>query len=89
MSISQVAEKAGVSSMTVSRVLTGTGSVSDKTRKRILTTMANLGYVPSGLRLIEPFQPELSASFSGNKQLLWRHTLQSKLNFCEWMQIFK
>ena len=47
VSISQVAEKAGVSDMTVSRVLTGTGSVSDKTRKRILTTMANLGYVPS------------------------------------------
>lgn len=47
VSISQVAVKAGVSSMTVSRVLTGTGSVSDKTRTRVLKVMTNLGYVPS------------------------------------------
>jgi len=47
VSISQVAVKAGVSNMTVSRVLTGNGSVSDKTRKRILKTIASLGYVPS------------------------------------------
>ena len=46
-SISQVAVKAGVSTMTVSRVLTGNGSVSDKTRKRVLGVMTNLGYIPS------------------------------------------
>jgi LacI family transcriptional regulator len=47
VSISQVAVKAGVSTMTVSRVLTGKGSVSDKTRKRVLKVMTDLGYVPS------------------------------------------
>jgi LacI family transcriptional regulator len=47
ISISQVAAKAGVSSMTVSRVLTGNGSVSDKTRNRVLKIMTNLNYVPS------------------------------------------
>ncbi|OHB58860.1 MAG: hypothetical protein A2Y12_00385 [Planctomycetes bacterium GWF2_42_9] len=33
--------------MTVSRVLTGNGSVSEKTRKHVLKTIAALGYVPS------------------------------------------
>jgi len=47
VSISQVALKAKVSNMTVSRVLTGNGSVSEKTRKRVLKVMASLGYVPS------------------------------------------
>ncbi len=47
VSISQVAVKAKVSDMTVSRVLTGSGSVSKKTRQRVLKTMASLGYVPS------------------------------------------
>ena len=47
ISISQVAARAGVSTMTVSRVLTGNGSVSDKTRKRVLKVMTDLGYVPS------------------------------------------
>jgi LacI family transcriptional regulator len=47
VSISQVALKARVSTMTVSRVLTGNGSVSDKTRKRVLKIITDLGYVPS------------------------------------------
>ena len=47
MTIQDVAQKAGVSSMTVSRVICGEGSVSPATRKRVLSVMQELGYVPS------------------------------------------
>ena len=46
-SIAQVAERAGVSVMTVSRVLRGAGAVSVKTRARVLKAVEQLGYVPS------------------------------------------
>lgn len=47
ISISEVAEKAGVSSMTVSRVIRGGESVREETRRRVEDTMIQLGYVPS------------------------------------------
>jgi DNA-binding LacI/PurR family transcriptional regulator len=47
ISIIDVAEKADVSRMTVTRVLRGEETVSDKTRVRVLRVMQELGYVPS------------------------------------------
>lgn len=43
-----VAERAGVSTATVSRVLRGTANVVDATRDRVLTAATELRYLPSG-----------------------------------------
>lgn len=45
--IADVATAAGVSSMTVSKVLRGTGRISDETRARVLQMSEQLGYVPN------------------------------------------
>lgn len=47
--IEAVAQTAGVSTMTVSRVLRGTGKVADKTRKKVEAAMSELGYVHNRL----------------------------------------
>ncbi len=47
MNIAEVARAAGVSNATVSRALSGRGSVSPKTRERVLQAAAELGYVVS------------------------------------------
>src|SRR3989339_1516404 len=47
MSINEVAKKAAVSRMTVSRVMRGSPSVSVETSKRVLRVMKEVGYVPS------------------------------------------
>lgn len=47
MNIAEVARVAGVSSATASRALSGRGSVSPKTRERVLETASELGYVVS------------------------------------------
>ncbi len=44
----EVAERANVSTATVSRVLAGSGRVLPPTRERVLAAVAELGYVPSG-----------------------------------------
>ncbi|HMP40319.1 MAG TPA: LacI family DNA-binding transcriptional regulator, partial [Roseiflexaceae bacterium] len=44
--IKQVAERAGVSTATVSYVLNGTGTVTDETRRRVLSVVAELNYQP-------------------------------------------
>ncbi|HEY7146555.1 MAG TPA: LacI family DNA-binding transcriptional regulator [Streptosporangiaceae bacterium] len=44
----QVAERAGVSTATVSRVLNATGRVLPQTRDKVLAAVAELGYLPSG-----------------------------------------
>jgi LacI family transcriptional regulator len=44
----EVAERAGVSTATVSRVLAGSDRVLPPTRERVLAAVAELGYVPSG-----------------------------------------
>lgn len=52
ITMSDVAKEAGVSVMTVSRVVTGTGYVKEGTRKKVLRAMKNLNYkskrVPTG-----------------------------------------
>jgi LacI family transcriptional regulator len=47
--IRDVAKEAGVSSMTVSRVINNSGYVSDKTKARIEAVIEELGYVPNML----------------------------------------
>jgi LacI family transcriptional regulator len=42
-----VARKADVSTMTVSRVLNNRGGISEATRQRVLTAIEELGYRPS------------------------------------------
>jgi LacI family transcriptional regulator len=49
VTIRDVAQRAGVSSMTVSRVINDSGSVSRETRGRVEEAIADLGYVPSRL----------------------------------------
>jgi len=47
VTIYDIAEKAGVSAMTVSRVINNTGRISDKTRLKVKRVMDELGYVPN------------------------------------------
>jgi len=47
--ITEVADRAGVSAMTVSRVLNNSGYVSAATRQRVELAIAQLGYVPNAL----------------------------------------
>ena len=46
--MSDVAKKAGVSVMTVSRIISGSGVVKEATRKRVLRAMEELNYIPKG-----------------------------------------
>src|SRR6266511_1372021 len=47
--ISDVAKRAGVSTMTVSRVINNSGYISQETRERVEQAIAELGYVPNAL----------------------------------------
>ncbi len=47
--IKDVAERAGVSPMTVSRVLNNMGNVKPSTRERVQQAIDELGYVPSSV----------------------------------------
>jgi LacI family transcriptional regulator len=47
VTIHDVARHAGVSSMTASRVVSGSSKVSDELRKRVLASIAELNYVPN------------------------------------------
>lgn len=49
LTLRDVATAAGVSEMTVSRVLRGTGVVSERTRDRVQAVIDDLGYVPNRL----------------------------------------
>jgi LacI family transcriptional regulator len=47
--IGDVAKHAGVSTMTVSRVVNNSGYISDKTRQRVEIAITELGYIPNAL----------------------------------------
>ena len=47
--ISDVAKRAGVSPVTVSRVLNRVGNVNPATQQRVEQAIEELGYVPSGV----------------------------------------
>ncbi len=47
VTIDEVATRAGVSPMTVSRVINGQGNVRDSTRERVLEAVRELGYTPN------------------------------------------
>ena len=49
ITIKEVAEKAGVSSMTVTRVINNSGYVSEKTREKIEAVIKETGYIPNRL----------------------------------------
>ena len=49
MTIYDISKKAGVSIATVSRVLNGSGKVSEKTKEKVLAVMEESGYTPTSL----------------------------------------
>jgi DNA-binding LacI/PurR family transcriptional regulator len=70
--IAEVARRAGVSKSTASRALTGSGYVSEETRRRVADVAASLGYVPSTsavslatgrLRTVGVIMPSVSSWF--------------------------
>jgi LacI family transcriptional regulator len=73
ITISDVADAANVSKMTVSRVLNGQPGVSEQTRQRILTTMQTMGYVANPAartlrgdsKVIGLVVPELNSPYMG------------------------
>jgi LacI family transcriptional regulator len=71
VTIADVAERAHVSKMSVSRVLNGQAGVSEKTRQRILEAIEQLGYVPNlaprnragGSQLIGLLIPDITTTY--------------------------
>lgn len=63
ISLSEVAQAAGVSKMTASRVLRGEGGYSEKTRAKVMEKVDELGYLPN--RLATVFAGDQSSTFIG------------------------
>lgn len=63
MTLAQVAERAGVSKMTASRVLRNASGFSQKTRDKVIDAVAELGYVPN--RLAAAFGSDKSSTLVG------------------------
>lgn len=63
VSLAQVAQAAGVSKMTASRVLNGTGGFSDATRDRVMDQVERLGYVQN--RLAAAFSNDSASTYVG------------------------
>ena len=72
ITIKEVAEKAGVSSMTVTRAINNSGYVSEKTREKIEAVIKETGYIPnrlastlfalsSGLAVTEPLSMRIAS----------------------------
>ena len=62
VTIKTIAEKCGISSVTVSRVIARSPNVSEKTRHLVLQTMRELGYWKKGLEdPVEPDAPQIVA----------------------------
>ncbi len=85
VTIKDVAQKAGVSPATVSRVVSNRGSVSEKTRRKVLTAVRELGYRPNviarsmvtkstqmvGLVLTDIMNPFFAELARGVESTLW------------------
>jgi len=63
VSLSEVAQAAGVSKMTASRVLRGEGGYSDKTHAKVMAQVDALGYLPN--RLATVFAGDTTSTFIG------------------------
>lgn len=63
VSLAKVAEAAGVSKMTASRVLRGEGGYSEKTRDKVMEQVDALGYMPN--RLATLFAGDATSTFVG------------------------
>ena len=63
VSLAKVAEAAGVSKMTASRVLRGEGGYSEKTRDKVMAQVEALGYLPN--RLATLFAGDTTSTFVG------------------------
>ncbi|MGB3278575.1 MAG: LacI family DNA-binding transcriptional regulator [Pseudorhodobacter sp.] len=61
--LEDIARAAGVSKMTVSRVLRGSGGFSDETRERVMAEVKRTGYLPN--RLAAAFGPAQSSTLVG------------------------
>ncbi|MFK8033136.1 MAG: LacI family DNA-binding transcriptional regulator [Hyphomicrobiales bacterium] len=61
--LAQVADAAGVSKMTVSRILRDSGGFSEETREKVMREIDRLGYVPN--RLAATFGSEASSTLVG------------------------
>ncbi|MEM0908229.1 MAG: LacI family DNA-binding transcriptional regulator [Pseudomonadota bacterium] len=62
-SLAEVAKAAGVSRMTVSRVMRNEGRVADETRRRVLAEVERLGYVPN--RIAAAFSADRASTLVG------------------------
>jgi LacI family transcriptional regulator len=81
VSIAQVAKKAGVSSMTVSRVIRGEPFVREDTRKRVVAVMKELGYVPSAAAQSLRSHDRLKASGTRLFALIFGSGTESSVSF--------
>jgi LacI family transcriptional regulator len=77
VTIQAVAERAGVSTMTVSNVFNRTGKVGDATRTRVLAVIEELGYVPNqtARRLVGSALARVGLIYSGNDSVFTRESL--------------
>lgn len=81
ISIAHVAKKAGVSSMTVSRVIRGEPFVKEDTRKRVVEIMKTLGYVPSAAAQSLRSSDRLKASGTRLFALIFGKGTESSVSF--------
>lgn len=81
VSIAHVARKAGVSSMTVSRVIRGEPFVREDTRKRVVASMKELGYIPSAAAQSLRSHDRLKASGTRLFALIFGSGTESSVHF--------
>lgn len=81
VSISDVARKAEVSSMTVSRVVRGEPSVKEATRRKVIGIMKELGYVPSAAAQSLRSSDRLRQSGNRLFALIFGRGTESSVNF--------
>lgn len=81
ISIAHVAARAGVSTMTVSRVLRGEAMVKPDTRARVVEVMREMGYVPSAAAQSLRSKNHLTQSGARLFALIFGHGTESSVTF--------